>query len=54
MEFKIELKTHDGKLLPLDATLKPQPDACRIMAEAILRKRRKEQEEKLQKQGCNL
>lgn len=39
MEFKIELKTHDGKPVPPDAKFEPQQDACRIVAEAVLRQR---------------
>lgn len=54
MEFKTELKTQDGKVVPKESIWKPQEAACRLMADAIRRKHRKEEEEKLQKQGCNL
>ena len=54
MEFKTELKTKDGKVIPKESIWKPQEAACRLMADAIRRKHRKEEEEKLQKQGCNL
>lgn len=50
MEFKLELKTLDGKPVPVDAKFKPQQGACQIMADAVLRQRSKEKEEQPQKQ----
>ena len=50
MKFKLELKTLDGKPVPLDAKFKPQQDACQIMADAVLRQRSKEKAEQPQKQ----
>ena len=38
MEFKTELKTKDGKVVPKESIWKPQEAACRLMADAILRK----------------
>lgn len=49
MEFKIELKTLEGKPVPPDARFKPQQDACQIVAEAMLRQRSKEKAEQPQK-----
>ena len=53
MEFKIELKTRDGKLVPPNAKLLPTEESCQIMVEAILRQRAKELEEQ-QKQEDGL
>ena len=49
MEFKLELKTLDGKPVPLDAKFKPQQEACQIVADAMLRKHPKEKAEQQQK-----
>lgn len=53
MEFKLELKTLDGKPVPLDAKFKPQQKACQIVADAMLRQRAKEQKEQ-QKQESGI
>lgn len=45
MEFKIELKTRDGKPVPPNAKLLPTEESCQIMVEAILHQRAKELEE---------
>lgn len=50
MEFKIELKTHDGKPVPLDAKFEPQQEACRIVAEAVLRQKSSEKGKPPQKE----
>ena len=46
MEFKLELKTLDGKPVPLDAKFKPQQEACQIVADAMLRQHSKQQQKK--------
>ncbi len=38
MEFKTELKTKDGKVVPKESIWKPQEAACQLMADAIRRK----------------
>lgn len=38
MEFKTELKTKDGKVVPKESIWKPQEAACRLMADVIRRK----------------
>ena len=42
MEFKTELKTKDGKVVPKESIWKPQEAACQLMADAIRRKYLKE------------
>ena len=49
MEFKLELKTLDGKPVPLDAKFKPQQEACQSVADAMLRQHSKEKAEQQQK-----
>jgi len=49
MEFKTELKTKDGKVIPKESIWKPQEAACRLMADAIRRK----QQEKTEKTQNN-
>ena len=38
MEFKTELKTKDGKVVPKESIWKAKEAACRLMADAIRRK----------------
>lgn len=51
MEFKLELKTLDGKPVPPNAKLLPTEESCQIMVDAILRQRAKELEEQQKQEG---